>query len=228
MGGAVTGNPTPVTVWAVVVAAGDGSRFGGLKQFVEIGGRPMVDWSVDAARSVADGVVLVVPGEVARPASPGAPDAHGADVVTAGGATRTESVRAGLRAVPPDAEVIVVHDGARPLASAALFRSVVDAVRSGSGGAVPALALSDTVKRVDDTGAVLGTVARDGLVTVQTPQAFRADLLRRAHAAGGEATDDAALVEAQGATVRVVPGDPRNLKVTTPADLDMARNLVGR
>jgi 2-C-methyl-D-erythritol 4-phosphate cytidylyltransferase len=213
-----------VTVWAVVVAAGDGARFGGLKQFVDIGGRPLVDWSVDAARSVADGVVLVVPADLAATASPGA---HGADVVIAGGATRAESVRAGLDAVPPDTEVIVVHDGARPLAPAALFRSVVDAVTAGVAAAIPALALADTLKRVDDAGVVVSTVARDGLVTVQTPQAFRADVLRRAHAAGGDATDDAALVEAQGATVRVVPGDARNLKVTTPADLDLVRALVG-
>ncbi len=216
--------PTPVKVWAVVVAAGDGARFGGPKQFVEIGGRPLVDWSVDAARSVADGVVLVVPGDLARSASPGA---HGADVVIAGGATRAESVRAGLGAVPPDTELIVVHDGARPLAAAALFRSVVDAVVAGAAAAIPGLALADTLKRVDAAGAVVSTVARHGLVAVQTPQAFRADVLRRAHAAGGDATDDAALVEAQGATVRVVPGDARNLKVTTPADLDLVRALVG-
>jgi 2-C-methyl-D-erythritol 4-phosphate cytidylyltransferase len=208
-----------VTVWVVVVAAGSGSRFGSPKQFAEIEGRALVDWSVVAARSVADGVVLVVP-----PAD--APsDTHGADVIVSGGETRTASVRAGLEAVPDDADVIVVHDGARPLASAALFRSVVEAVRAGAPGAIPAIALADTVKRVDH-GDVVSTLDRSGLVTVQTPQAFRAELLRRAHAAGGDATDDAALVEAQGATVRVVPGDPRNLKVTTPADLAMVRALV--
>jgi len=213
-----------MTVWVVVVAAGGGSRFGGRKQFAEIGGRALVDWSVAAARSVADGVVLVVPADVVGDASPGR---HGADVVVAGGDSRTASVGAGLEVVPPEAEVIVVHDGARPLASAAQFRSVVDAVRAGAAAAVPALALADTVKRVDDDGAVVGTVERHGLVSVQTPQAFRADVLRRAHATGGDASDDAGLVEAQGATVRVVPGDPRNLKVTTPADLDMARALLG-
>jgi 2-C-methyl-D-erythritol 4-phosphate cytidylyltransferase len=212
-----------VTVWVVVVAAGSGSRFGGPKQFAEIGGRPLVDWSVEAARCAADGVVLVVPADMARSPSP---DTHGADVVVAGGVTRAASVRAGLDAVPPDARVIVVHDGARPLASGALFRAVVDAVSDGAAGAVPGLALSDTLKRVDDDGAVVSTVDRGRLMAVQTPQAFRADVLRRAHAAGGDATDDAGLVEAQGATVRVVPGDPRNVKVTTPADLAMARALV--
>ena len=211
-----------MTVWVVVVAAGDGRRFGGLKQFAEIGGRPLVDWSVEAARSVADGVVLVVPADVARAE---VSDTHGADVVIAGGATRTTSVRAGLDAVPGDAEVIVVHDGARPLASASLFRSVVEAVIAGAAAAVPGVALADTVKRVDD-GAVVSTVDRNGLMTVQTPQAFRAEVLRRAHDAGGDATDDAGLVEARGATVRVVPGDPRNVKVTTPDDLAMARALL--
>jgi len=210
-----------VTVWVVVVAAGVGHRFGGLKQFAEIGGRPLVDWSVEAARSVADGIVLVVPADVAR-ADP--PESHGADIVVVGRATRTGSVRAGLDAVPADAEVIVVHDGARPLASPMLFRSVVDAVTAGAAAAVPGVALADTVKRVDD-GAVVSTVERSGLMTVQTPQAFRAEVLRRAHDAGGDATDDAGLVEAQGATVRVVPGDPRNVKVTTRDDLAMARAL---
>jgi 2-C-methyl-D-erythritol 4-phosphate cytidylyltransferase len=211
-----------VTVWAVVVAAGGGRRFGGPKQFAEIGGRALVDRSVEAARSVADGVVLVVPVDVSGATSS---NVHGADLVVAGGATRSQSVRAGLNAVPGDADVIVVHDGARPLASAALFRSVVDAVVAGADAAVPGVALADTVKRVDD-GVVVSTVDRLGLVSVQTPQAFRAEVLRRAHEAGGDATDDAGLVEALGATVRVVPGDPRNVKVTTPDDLIMARALL--
>jgi 2-C-methyl-D-erythritol 4-phosphate cytidylyltransferase len=212
-----------MTVWAVVVAAGGGSRFGDLKQFTEMAGRPLVDWSVEAARTVAAGVVLVVPAEQAGGLSP---DAHGADLVVAGGTTRTASVRAGLDAVPHEADVIVVHDGARPLAPAHLFRSVVDAVLAGAPAAIPGITMADTVKRVDGDGDVVATMPRDGLVTVQTPQAFRADILRHAHAAGGDATDDAGLVEAQGATVRVVPGDKRNIKVTTPADLDMALALL--
>jgi 2-C-methyl-D-erythritol 4-phosphate cytidylyltransferase len=210
-----------MTVWAVVVAAGSGSRFGGPKQFTEVAGRPLVDWSVAAARTVADGVVLVVP--VERVTGHGT---HGADLLVAGGPTRTASVRAGLDVVPLDAAVIVVHDGARPLASPALFRSVVEAVVAGAAAAIPGIALVDTVKRIDGEGSVVTTLPRDGLVTVQTPQAFRSDMLRRAHAAGAEATDDAALVEALGATVRVVTGDRRNMKVTTPADLETARTLL--
>jgi 2-C-methyl-D-erythritol 4-phosphate cytidylyltransferase len=213
----------PVTVWAVVVAGGGGRRFGGRKQFEEIGGRTLVALSIEAARTVAEAVVLVVPDDVAS-----APESetHGADAVVAGGPTRTASVAAGLAAVPEAVDIIVIHDGARPLAAPSLFRSVVDAVVAGADGAVPALAVADTLKRVDEHGSVQETVERAGLMTVQTPQAFRAVVLRRAHGFGGDATDDAGLVEAQGATVRVVPGDPRNLKVTTPDDLVLARALA--
>lgn len=183
----------------------------------------MLDWSVGAARAATDGVVLVLPeGDPRLPAG----DARGADTVVCGGVTRSASVRAGLERVPPDAEVIVVHDGARPLATVALFKEVVDAVRSGADAAVPAIELSDTLKRVEgDT--VLSTVERSDLRAVQTPQAFRADLLRAAHSGGANATDDAGLVEELGAKVRLVPGDPRNLKVTTPADLELVQALAG-
>ncbi len=170
--------PEPGPVWAVVVAAGSGQRFGGRKQFETVAGRTIVALSVDAARSVCDGVVLVVPADVTSGSQ--TPD-HGADVVVAGGDTRAASVRAGLAVVPLDAAVIVVHDGARPLASSALFRAVVGAVVEGAEGAVPALAVADTVKKVEGT-AVAETLARAGLVAVQTPQAFRAATLRRAHA----------------------------------------------
>ena len=142
-----------------------------------------------------------------------------------GGATRSESVRNGLAAVPNDAEVIIVHDAARPLASAALFAAVVDAVREGADGAIPVVPVTDTIKRVDG-GRVIATLDRDALVAVQTPQAFRAEVLRKAHAGGGEATDDASLVESVGGTVVVVPGDPANIKVTTAHDLRLAEALL--
>jgi 2-C-methyl-D-erythritol 4-phosphate cytidylyltransferase len=209
------------TVWAVVVAGGSGQRFGQMKQFALLAERPVVEWAVAACRPSAAGVVLVLPRDAA------ADGPHGADVVVEGGATRAESVRLGLAAVPHDADVIVVHDAARPLASAALFRAVIAAVSSGeAGGAIPGVPVSDTIKMVDGTHSVTQTLDRSTLVAVQTPQAFGAALLRRAHAEGGEATDDAALVEALGATVRVVPGDPRNLKITTPADLGTAERLL--
>jgi 2-C-methyl-D-erythritol 4-phosphate cytidylyltransferase len=213
-----------VSVWVVVVAAGSGQRFGAPKQFAQLAGRSMVQWAVDAARGVADGVVLVLPPGEDTGVGVGSRES-GADVSVPGGDTRAASVRAGLAAVPGSAEVIVVHDGARPLASPALFRAVVDAVTGGADAAVPGVAVTDTLKRVVD-GAVTATVARDRLVAVQTPQAFRAEVLRRAHEAGADATDDATLVEALGATVRVVPGDPRNIKVTTAADLEVAQALA--
>jgi 2-C-methyl-D-erythritol 4-phosphate cytidylyltransferase len=205
-------------VWAVIVAAGWGERFGGPKQFAELGGARLVDHAIDTAAGACDAVVLVVPD---------ASDWQGADVdaLVTGGATRAESVRAGLDAVPPGAEIVVVHDAARPLASAALFDAVITAVRDDADGAVPGLAVTDTLKRVDDV-RVTATVDRMGLVAVQTPQAFRADILRDAHATGADATDDAALVEELGGTVVVVPGDPRNLKVTGPADLMIAAALL--
>ena len=211
-------------VWSVVVAGGSGQRFGRLKQFALLADRPVVEWAVAACRDSSSGVVLVLPPGAAA----GAEDRdYGADVVVGGGATRTESVRHGVAAVPETAEVIVVHDAARPLASEDLFRAVIDAVTAGgAGGAVPGVPVSDTIKVVDGSQWVTATLDRAALVAVQTPQAFDAALLRRAHANGTEATDDAALVEALGATVRVVPGDPHNLKITTPADLELAEHLL--
>ena len=220
------------------MAGGSGRRFGGRKQFLTLAGHPVASWSVRAANSVADGVVLVVPatdasdadegdicGSVPAPGSSGE-DALGASCVVSGGATRADSVRAGLAAVPLDAAVIVVHDAARPLASPELFAAVVDAVREGVvDGAIPVVPVIDTLKRVL-SGRVVGTVDRDGLLAVQTPQAFAAGALRAAHAGGGEATDDAGLLEVAGLTVAAIEGDFRNLKLTRPEDLAVAEALV--
>ena len=197
----------------MVVAAGAGTRFGGPKQYSTLDdGRRMLDWSVAAARSSSDGVVLVVPPDRADDIE------KDVDRVVAGGATRSDSVRAGLAAVPTDAAVILVHDAARPRASADLFRAVIAALVEGVDGAVPGVPLTDTVKQVLD-GRVTATLDRAELVAVQTPQAFRAEALRRAHASNGDATDDAALVEAAGGVVVVVPGEPFNVKITRMEDL---------
>jgi 2-C-methyl-D-erythritol 4-phosphate cytidylyltransferase len=198
-------------VWAVVVAAGSGDRYGAPKQYERLVGRRVLDWSLAVARASVAGVVLVVPAE--RVAEPEA-----ADVVVAGGDTRSISVRAGLAAVPPEADVIVIHDAARPAAPRALFSAVVRAVNDGADGAVPGLPVVDTLKRVRD-GIVVETIDRRGLVSVQTPQAFRASVLRAAHASGGEATDDAVLVEEHGGRIVIVPGVPTNIKLTSPDDL---------
>jgi len=204
-------------VWAIVVAAGSGRRFGGAKQYSPLAGRRVVDWSIDVARSVAEGVVLVVAPEVAGDDEPAA------DVVVAGGATRSASVRAGLDAVPIDASVVLVHDGARPLATHALFRSVVDAVLAGADAVVPAVAVVDTI--TDVRGDV---VDRDALRAVQTPQGFDPSILRRVHAGRPEATDDASLVAASGGRLRQVQGERWNLKITEPDDLVVAESLLAR
>jgi 2-C-methyl-D-erythritol 4-phosphate cytidylyltransferase len=212
-------------VWAIVVAGGSGRRFGGPKQFLQLAGRPVAAWSVDAARSVADGVVLVVPEGTALPGDRGGPDSFGADRVVTGGESRADSVRAGLGSVPDDAAVIVVHDAARPLAGPSLFSAVVEAVSDGAPCAIPVLPVADTLKRASE-GLIRSTVDREGLVTVQTPQAFAASTLRKAHGLGGQSTDDAGLVEQMGVAVHTVPGDPRNLKITRPEDLGVAEALM--
>lgn len=206
-------------MWAIVVAAGGGTRFGGAKQFARLAGRSLVDRAVLAAAAACDGVVVVIPQRETWVPPAGV-------VSVSGGATRSDSVRAGLGAVPIEVETIVVHDAARPLASRELFTEVIRAVEAGADGAVPALPVVDTVKRVE-AGRVVETVPRDGLYTVQTPQAFRAQSLRAAHAGGAVGTDDAALVEAAGGTVVVLEGDARNLKVTVAADLEMIDMLLG-
>jgi len=211
-----------VSTWAVVVAAGAGSRFGAPKQFADLGGRPVLEWSLASARQTCKGVVLVLPAERTGGADSKAWDA---DVVVAGGASRSESVRAGLAGVPDDAEVVAVHDAARPLARPELWQAVIEAVVAGADAAIPATPVTDTVKEVRPGGQLV-TLDRSRLVAVQTPQAFRAEILRRVHAPGQDATDDAALVEAHGGRVVVVEGHPDNIKVTSPADLIVAAALM--
>jgi 2-C-methyl-D-erythritol 4-phosphate cytidylyltransferase len=205
-------------VWAIVVAAGRGDRFGAPKQFCELAGVRVVDRSVAVAAQACDAVVVVLPEGVAWDGPPVA-------AVVTGGATRSASVRAGLDAVSDAAEIVVVHDAARPLATAALYRSVIRAIRDGADGAIPAVTIGDTVKQVD-RARVIATVDREHLVAVQTPQGFRADRLREAHRGAGDASDDAALLEATGARVVIVPGDLTNIKITAPFDLVVARALV--
>ena len=172
-------------------------------------------------------MVAVVPADAVHDAEIAAV----ATTVVAGGETRSESVRSGLAAVPAGAATICVHDGARPLASIALYERVAEAVTSGADGAVPGLAVTDTLKGIDrdvDPPMSTGTFDRDGLVAVQTPQAFAADALREAHAGGGQATDDAGLVEESGGRVVVVEGESTNIKITEPIDLAIAQLLLDR
>ena len=286
-------------VWTVLVAAGEGRRFGAPKQLQPLAGRRVIDWALEAAAAAGHGVVVVVAADQVQalrdgPAALVDPDAgrrtldsglrrsddaggtpsgeppqaagaggtqsgeppRGADaggtpsgeppqaadaggtqsgepargvvtaggrtvIVTAGGSTRSESVRAGIAEVPEEADVILVHDAARPLAGDALFADVTAAVVSGADGAVPAVPVTDTIRHAGN-----GPLDRSQLRAVQTPQAFRADVLRRAHASGREATDDATLVEAAGGKVLLVDGEPDNIKITTPGDLHVAEALL--
>ena len=206
-------------VWTIVVAGGSGARFGKAKQYEPIGGARMIDRSVSTAAAASHGVVVVVPAaDVAREVG-----LHAPHRVVAGGATRSESVRAGLAAVPAEATVVCVHDAARPLVTEVTFAAVVAAVAAGADGAIPGVAVADTIKVVDHTGIVLHTPDRASLMAVQTPQAFRVNVLRAAHGAGAEGTDDAALVESMGGVVIVVPGDVGNRKITHADDLEWAR-----
>ena len=198
-----------------MVGGGSGERFGRPKQYESLGDERVIDRSRRVAEAVSSGVVVVVP----------AADAERERGV-AGGPTRSASVRAGLASVDADADVICVHDAARPMATTALYDSVIAAVVDGADGAVPALAVTDTIKVVDADGVVRSTPDRASLVAVQTPQAFSAASLRAAHAAGGDGTDDAALVEQAGGRVVVVDGEPDNRKITRPDDLAWVRSVI--
>lgn len=202
-------------VWTIVVGAGSGNRFGSLKQYERLGAQRVIDAAVAAARRATSGVVLVVPEADAT-----------REQGIAGGPTRSASVRAGLAVVPRGVGIICVHDAARPLASAALFTAVVDAVRAGADGAVPAMEVFDTIKVIDRDRVVVGTLDRGSLIAAQTPQAFRADVLRKAHATREEGSDDAVLVERIGGRVVTVPGEPWNRKITEREDLDWARRWI--
>ncbi|MEY3619106.1 MAG: 2-C-methyl-D-erythritol 4-phosphate cytidylyltransferase [Actinomycetota bacterium] len=225
-------------VWTVVVAGGSGRRFGAMKQYETLGDRRVVDHAVETARRAGDGVVLVLPGsdvsdETTWNASPGV-------IVVAGGPTRTASVRNGLAAVPADAGIVLVHDGARPFASVDLYRLVIDAVRGGADGAVPGLPVTDTVKVIEVVESasiglsgsvvphIVDTPDRATLLAVQTPQGFVADVLRRAYLSEVDASDDSTLVESIGGTVIAVPGEIDNRKITHPEDLVWARDLLAR
>jgi len=214
-----------MSVWAILVAAGRGERLGAdqPKAFAKLGELPLLAEPLrrlDDSEWV-DAVVVVAPPGWEEPAILLAEEL-GCSKVRAcvpGGETRAESVRAGVAEVPEDAAVVLVHDAARPLLPEEVVERVLAPLAEGWDGVVPGLPVSDTVKRVGGDGGVVETVARDGLWAVQTPQAFPAETLRRAVGSGGEATDCAGLVEAQGGRVQIVPGDPRLLKVTTPDDL---------
>jgi 2-C-methyl-D-erythritol 4-phosphate cytidylyltransferase len=208
-----------LTVVGIVPAAGRGERLGSErpKAFVACAGRPLIEWSLDVLRSVCDRVVVAVPPGFSYPDS------------VEGGPVRSDSVRRALAAAP-EATVAVVHDAARPLLTRDLVERCIAALAGGFDGAIAASPVIDTIKQADADGRVTRTLDRSTLWAIQTPQVFRADVLRRAldvaESTLAAATDDASLVEAAGGSVRVVEAPPENFKVTGPADLERAARAL--
>jgi len=223
----------PGRVDALVVAAGSGERAGGgvPKQFHVVQGRPIVRWAVEAFTrhpQVERVTTVVAPGQATAAAA--ALSGVEVRILDRGGATRQESVAAGLEALASDPpQTVLIHDGARPRPGAALISRVIDAL-SNADGVVPTVPLSDTLKETGDDGHILRTLPRAGLHGAQTPQGFRFDLILGAHRAASEetlATDDSSLLETAGHVVQAVAGDPENLKVTGPGDFARAERLFG-
>jgi len=205
-------------IGVILVAAGEGSRFGGPKALQELAGKTLLERAAAAFGAFADRVLVLR-----------APDLDRADLSgwtrVAGGARRRDSVAAGLAALRPETGIVLIHDAARPLVPPEVVARVAEAAARAP-AVIPVVPVSDTIKHVEGN-RVVETPDRATLVAVQTPQAFRVDLLRRAlEASDSDATDEAALVEALGVPVLTVAGDPRNLKITAPGDLRVAAALL--
>lgn len=227
---------TGSTVAIIVVAAGSGTRLGAAepKALVAVGGQTILEHALANVFEMTDAaqVVVVAPSaridDVRALAARVAGPAIDHVTVVAGGDTRQQSVTAGLAVLEPTVEVVLVHDSARAFTPAGQFEAVVAAVRATGGGIVPGLAVADTIKQLDWTGAVERTVDRSQLVAVQTPQGFpRAGLLAAYEKATEDFTDDAAVFAAAGLPVTVVDGDPLAFKITTPWDLRRAESILG-
>ena len=209
---------------ALIVAAGRGERLGsdGPKALVMLGGRPMLDWSIDALRAAGlDDIIVALPGGVSPPDG-----TRGVE----GGSQRSHSVRNALAAADPGTDVVLVHDAARPLVTAEIVRACLDGLGDAD-AAIAAAPVSDTVKEAGEDRVVAGTLDRSRLWAVQTPQVFRRqaliDALAQPEDVLAAATDDASLVEALGGTVTLVETPRWNFKITTAEDLAVAERLVG-
>jgi len=216
-----------MTVAAIVPAAGRGERLGAAtpKALVRVAGVTLLEHAVAGLCAAGVDIVMVAAPEGMLPAvAPLVPDA----TVVAGGATRQDSVRNALAALPAAVDVVLVHDAARAFAPPEVTRRVIDAVAAGAEAVVPVLPVTDTVKQVDADEAVVCTIDRSALRAVQTPQGFRRTTLDRAHSAGTTATDDAGLVESLGVRVQTVLGASEAFKVTTPFDLTVAEAIAAR
>lgn len=208
-------------IWTVLVAAGEGQRFGSKKQLAELAGKPVLLHSAVAASSVSDGIVVVTSGEDIEFVKSCLKNIVHVYEVAQGGSTRSESVRRGLEKVPDDSEIVIVHDGVRPLASQELFELVVGKVKDGAEAVVPVVPIADSLRSINGK-----QISRDEVVAVQTPQAFTASLLRKAYLNNEDATDDSSLVESAGGTIDFVDGDVSNLKITVSSDLLIAEQFL--
>jgi 2-C-methyl-D-erythritol 4-phosphate cytidylyltransferase/2-C-methyl-D-erythritol 2,4-cyclodiphosphate synthase len=222
-----------VHVSAIIAAGGHGARFGASqpKQLLLLGGRPILQRSVETflhSRAI-DEVVVALPSELVTTPPAYLANSAGRIVLVEGGARRQDSVAHAFAKIENSADVVVIHDAARPLVTGALIQATIDAAAE-HGAAIAALPAHDTVKRADAQHMIAGTLPREEIFLAQTPQAFRADVLRAALALSRldvDATDEATLAEQAGHAVRLVDGDPRNIKITTADDLAMAESLLG-
>ena len=223
-----------MTVGVIIVAAGGGARMASSvpKQLLDLGGKTIVRRSIEAfdRHPRVDRIVVVLPAELMSNAASIVGETRRPCAAAAGGERRQDSVRQGLAALPGDVDLVLVHDAARPFVDAALIDRVIERARE-TGAAVPAVQARDTVKHVDPaTKVVRNTLHRNEIWLAQTPQGFQREVLSDAVARGAgsaEATDEAMLAEQAGRPVAVVPGDERNMKITTPDDLDAARRAIG-
>ncbi len=219
-----------MSTWCILISGGSGVRMGiqANKTLISLLGEPALCRAFKVLRRHVDGIVLVVRKQDEAEIrlafqTAGLP----IDVITYGGADRQESVQNGLSALPEDCDIVLVHDGARPLIDDRTVENVLDSVRM-YGSGIASTPVTDTIKQVDDNGVVVNTPQRDALRAVQTPQGFTRELLCRAHAeAKKRCTDDAALVESLGIPVHLCAGSPRNIKLTVPEDIALAEYYLG-
>jgi len=221
---------SPGKVCAIIVAAGESRRMDGKDKIMAlIGGKPILAWSIEALQSSpkVDRIIIVNSRKNMEPVRCMVMDEKWGKVaeVCAGGKRRQDSVAAGL-ALASDCEWIIIHDGARPLLTEELIKRGLEAARE-TGAAVAGVPVTDTIKLAGDDGIVVETPPRKNLWAVQTPQVFRFDIIKEAYRqAVGEVTDDASLVEQTGRKVKIFPGSPDNIKITTPRDLSLAESLM--
>jgi len=211
---------------AIIAAAGSGERFGATlpKALITLGNRTLIEHAVAALAPIASEIVICAPAGYEKQIQ----ELVGAEIkVVVGGATRSDSVRAGIAALSDTHKYVLVHDAARALATTDLAHRVLTALVQGESAVIPGLELIDTVKSIDAGGHVTATPDRASLRRVQTPQGFDLEVLKKAHASGAQATDDGALVEALGYKVLIINGEERALKITTPSDLATALSMLG-